>query len=62
PADRSGLAEGDIIVSANGIPTRKVSDLREAIEQSIDRGFVELDVVRGRSRFRVRVEIVVEEL
>ncbi|MEM4557423.1 MAG: trypsin-like peptidase domain-containing protein [Desulfurococcaceae archaeon] len=62
PADRSGLAEGDIIVSANGIPTRKVSDLREAIEQSIDRGFVELDIVRGRSRFRVRVGIVVEEL
>lgn len=62
PADRSGLAEGDIIISAEGKPTRKVSDLREAIEQAVDKGYVELVVVRGKKKFEVRVGVVVEEL
>jgi S1-C subfamily serine protease len=60
PADRSGLLEGDIILSAEGKLTRKVGDLRRAIEENIDKGHVELEVVRGASRFRVRTRILVE--
>jgi S1-C subfamily serine protease len=60
PAERAGLWEGDIIVSANNKPTRRVGDLRAAIEESVDRGFVELEVVRGRERFKVRSRIIVE--
>lgn len=60
PAERAGLWEGDIVVSANNKPTRRVGDLRAAIEESVDRGFVELEVVRGRDRFKVRSRIIVE--
>ena len=60
PAERAGLWEGDIIVSANNKPTRRVGDLRAVIEESVDRGFVELEVVRGRERFKVRSRIIVE--
>jgi len=60
PAERSGLLEGDIILSVEGKPARKVGDLRKAIEENIDKGYVELEVVRGASRFRVRTRILVE--
>ncbi|MGC8982877.1 MAG: S1C family serine protease [Desulfurococcaceae archaeon] len=62
PAEESGLLEGDIIVRANGKPVRRVGELREAIEKSIDRGYVELEVVRGRHTFTRRVEVAVEEV
>jgi S1-C subfamily serine protease len=62
PAEESGLLEGDIIVGANGKPVRRVGELREAIEKSIDRGYVELEVVRGRHTFTRRVEVAVEEV
>jgi len=61
PADRRGIVEGDIIVSANGRSVRRTSELREAIEESIDKGSVTLQVQRGRKTFEVDVEIVVEE-
>jgi S1-C subfamily serine protease len=61
PADRRGIVEGDIIVSANGRSVRRTSELREAIEESIDKGSVTLQVQRGRKTFEVDVEIIVEE-
>lgn len=62
PASRSGIAEGDIIVAANEKPVRRTSELREAIEESIERRYVKLDVIRGRSQYSVQVEIVVERV
>lgn len=62
PADRSGIAEGDIIVVANGKPVKRTSELREAIEESIDKGYVVLEIQRGSKRRTIEVEIVVEEV
>lgn len=60
PAFESGIREYDVIVSANGKPVRKPSELKEAIEDSIDRGYVTISVVRGRRTFDIDVEIIVE--
>jgi S1-C subfamily serine protease len=54
------LLEGDIILAVDGKQVKKIGDLRKAIEEGIDRGYVELEVVRGASRFRVRTRILVE--
>jgi len=62
PASQARIREGDVITSANGKPVKRVKDLREAVEDSIDKGFVELEVVRGRTRYHIKVPIVVEEL
>ncbi|MEZ0393792.1 MAG: trypsin-like peptidase domain-containing protein [Desulfurococcaceae archaeon] len=62
PAARSGIREGDVLLAADGRQLRRTSDLREAIEEGLQRGFVELEVLRGGSRRRVEVEIAVEEL
>ncbi|MEM4463716.1 MAG: trypsin-like peptidase domain-containing protein, partial [Fervidicoccaceae archaeon] len=40
PASKAGLREGDVILKANGRVVRKVSNLREAIEDSVERGRV----------------------
>jgi serine protease Do len=60
PAERSGLLEGDIILAADGKQVKKIGDLRKAIEEGIDRGYVELEVMRGSNIFRVRPRILVE--
>jgi len=62
PADSVGLRVGDIIVEAGGSRVRKPSDLKNAVEDSASSGVVELVVVRGSSRFRVRVPVVVRAL
>lgn len=62
PAHVAGIREGDIIIKAGGKPVKSVRDLRLAIEDSIDKGYVELEVVRKRTRFVVEVPIAVEEL
>lgn len=62
PADRSGIVEGDIIITANGKPVKRTSELREVIENSIEKGHVTLEVVRGRYKFVAKVEIAVEEV
>jgi S1-C subfamily serine protease len=60
PAERSGLLEGDIILAVDGKLAKRIGDLRKAIEESIDRGYVELEVMRGSGIFRVRTRILVD--
>jgi S1-C subfamily serine protease len=62
PAEAAKIAEGDIIVKANDKPVRRVSELRDIIERSIDKRQVTLEVNRGGRRFTVKVGIVVEEV
>ncbi len=60
PAQEVGLRAGDIIVKANGKEVIRVKDLKETIEDSIDRGFVKLEIVRDLRRYLVKVPIVIE--
>jgi len=62
PADAAKIAEGDIIVKANDKPVRRVSELRDVIERSIDKRHVTLEINRGGRKFTVKVNIVVEEV
>lgn len=62
PAYYAELYEGDVIVRVNGKPVRKTKELREAIEDNIDRGFVELEIARRGKKFSINVPIAVEEL
>lgn len=62
PADRRGVAEGDVIVAANDKPVKKPSDLRSIIEESADKGYIVLELLRGRRRLRLEVGIIVEEV
>ncbi len=62
PADAAGLAEGDVIVKANDRPVRRISELRDVIERSIDKRYVTLEINRGGRKFTVKVNIVVEEV
>lgn len=60
PAHRAGIREGDVLVRANGRDLEKSGDLREEVEESVERGRVLLEVLRGRERFEVEVEVAVE--
>lgn len=60
PAHRVGIRRGDIIVKANDKKVSSARDLRVAVEDSIDRGYVVLEVVRGTSRYHVEVPIAIE--
>uniref|UniRef100_A0A7C4FE70 Trypsin-like serine protease n=1 Tax=Ignisphaera aggregans TaxID=334771 RepID=A0A7C4FE70_9CREN len=62
PAHRVRIREGDVIVKANEKLIKNVKDLRVAIEESIDKGYVELEVYRGRMLLKLKVPIVIEEL
>lgn len=62
PAHRYGLREGDVIVKAGGRGVKSVRELREAIEDSVEAGCVELEIVRGYSRFEDCIPVVVEEV
>jgi S1-C subfamily serine protease len=59
PASRRGLREGDILLEANGRALARASDLREVVEESIDKGYVTLKVLRGGKVFEVDVEVLV---
>ncbi|WP_440059452.1 S1C family serine protease [Thermogladius sp. 4427co] len=61
PAARSGIREGDILVRANGRELARTSDLREAIEESLDKGHVVLTVIREGRTIEVETEIMVSE-
>jgi len=62
PAHRYGVREGDVIVKAGGRRVKSVRELREAIEDSIERGCVNLEIVRGRSVVEECIPVVVEEI
>lgn len=57
-----GLDEGDIIVKANGKQMRKVKDLKEEIENSIDKGYVTLEVLKDGRKAVLEVPIMIEHL
>jgi serine protease Do len=54
-AAEAGIRQGDIVLSANGAPTRSVGDLRKAVEGSRDH--VALLIQRGETRIFVPVEL-----
>lgn len=60
PAEISGVYEGDIIVTANNKPVRKPSDLRHIIEESIDKGYISLEIIRRGIKTKLDVKIIVE--
>jgi serine protease Do len=55
PAERAGLARGDLIVAAAGQPTRTVDDLAGALRSATPGGSVELTVLRGTEERAVQV-------
>ena len=50
------------VYKRQGREVGRVKDLREAIEDSVDRGYIDLEIVRGGKLVEVRVPIVVQEL
>ncbi|MGC9010390.1 MAG: S1C family serine protease, partial [Sulfolobales archaeon] len=62
PAYAKGIRNGDIIIKAGGLETATPIDLRRAIEDNIDKGEIELEIVRRGDRYRVIVPIYIEEL
>ncbi|WFO76301.1 trypsin-like peptidase domain-containing protein [Desulfurococcaceae archaeon MEX13E-LK6-19] len=62
PAYNVGMKEGDIIVKVNGKKVEKVRELKEIIEDSIDKGYIVLEFIRGTVKYKIRVPISVEEL
>lgn len=62
PAHRARIKEGDVIIRAGSREVKKIRDLREAIEDSIDKGVIDLEVVRDGKRLLIEVPIIVQEL
>jgi serine protease Do len=56
PAERAGLAKGDLIVTAGGQPARSVDDLFDAL-QAAGTGTIELGLVRGTEERTVQVAL-----
>lgn len=54
PAERAGLAEGDLIVAAGGRPVRTIDDLFGAL-QAARGGTIELSVIRGTDERSIQV-------
>jgi membrane-associated protease RseP (regulator of RpoE activity) len=56
PAERAGIAVGDLIVAVGGEPVEGAGDLVEALEEKGGESF-EVEVVRERRRMTIRVTI-----
>jgi serine protease Do len=56
PAERAGLAKGDLIVAAGGQPARTLDDLFDAL-QAAGTGTIELGLVRGADERTVQVTL-----
>jgi len=56
PAARAGLAEGDVIVSLDGVAVEDVGHLRNTIAMRGANAKLELEVVRGKSTEKVQVK------
>jgi serine protease Do len=55
PAERAGIARGDVVVAADGTPVTGLDDLHAAVDAA-GRGALELEVLRGADRVTLRVE------
>jgi serine protease Do len=55
PAERAGLAKGDLIVAAGGQPVRHADDLFTALAAAVGSGSLELTLVRGTDERTVQV-------
>jgi len=53
---------GDVIIRAGGKDLSTPGDLRNAIEDNIDKGIIELEIIRKESRRIVKTPILIEEL
>uniref|UniRef100_A0A7C5XJ44 Trypsin-like serine protease n=1 Tax=Ignisphaera aggregans TaxID=334771 RepID=A0A7C5XJ44_9CREN len=62
PAYEVGISRGDIIVKANGKEISSPRELRMVVEESIDRGYIELEIVRGSKRYSVEVPIAIHTI
>jgi serine protease Do len=54
PAERAGIARGDVVVAADGTPVTGLDDLHAAVDAA-GRGALELEVLRGADRVTLRV-------
>lgn len=50
PADKAGLAVGDIVLSVDGKDVKSTADLRMALREKKEGDSVRIEVLRGRSR------------
>ena len=57
PADRAGIRQGDLIVSAAGAPVTSVDELAVCLEAKEADGSVDLGVVRGVDELAVAVDL-----
>ncbi|MEM2203535.1 MAG: trypsin-like peptidase domain-containing protein [Sulfolobales archaeon] len=62
PAEAVGIRRGDVILKAGGREISTPGDLRNTIEDSIDRGEIEIELVRRGYVRVVSVPIIIEEL
>ncbi|MDW8082782.1 MAG: trypsin-like peptidase domain-containing protein [Sulfolobales archaeon] len=62
PAHRARIREGDVIIRAGRREVKRVRDLREAIEDNIEKGYIDLEIVRGGKRVVLEVPIMIQEL
>ena len=56
-AERGGVREGDLVVTAGGRDVRSVADLRDALDGLSGGGTLELGLVRGVERRTALVEV-----
>lgn len=57
PAHQAGLEAGDVIVSVNGKPVSSIEELSALLAEVGVGGVAELEVVRGRASYLVKVEL-----
>jgi S1-C subfamily serine protease len=62
PAYRVGIRKGDIIMKANNRKVGTAKDLRSAVEDSVSRGYVVLEIFREGRVYEVEVPIAIEAL
>ncbi|MEM4613932.1 MAG: PDZ domain-containing protein, partial [Ignisphaera sp.] len=62
PAHEVGIARGDILIRANGREISSPRELRMAVEESIEKGYVELEIIRGSRRYNVEVPVAIQTI